>query len=61
MLAGVAKKVPYNCEQEMKDRGADYQKTWLPFASNVVTDGRLVTGQNPGSASATARAVLAVI
>ncbi|WP_300424602.1 type 1 glutamine amidotransferase domain-containing protein [uncultured Thalassolituus sp.] len=61
VLAGVAKKVPYNCEQEMKDRGADYQKTWLPFASNVVTDGRLVTGQNPGSASATARAVLAVI
>lgn len=58
VLAGVAKAVPYNVEQFVRDRGAKYEKTWLPFKSNVVTDGRLVTGQNPGSASATAKAVL---
>ncbi len=58
ILAGVAKAVPYNVEQFVKDRGGKYEKTWLPFKPNVVTDGRLVTGQNPGSATATAKAVV---
>ncbi len=57
VLAGVAKKVPYNVEAEMNRRGARYKKSLLPFASHVVTDGRLVTGQNPASAKATAKAV----
>lgn len=61
VLAGVAKKMPYNAEQEMKDRGAWYQKALLPFTSNVVTDGRLVTGQNPQSANATARQVVSLL
>ncbi len=38
----------------MKRRGAHYQKAFLPFISYVVADGRLVTGQNPASAKATA-------
>ena len=59
VLAGVAKKMPYNAEDEMKRRGALYRKALLPFVSHVVTDGRLVTGQNPGSAKATAKAVAA--
>jgi len=57
ILAGVAKKVPYDAEQEMKQRGALYEKAILPFTSYVVTDGRLVTGQNPQSAKATAERV----
>lgn len=57
VLAGVAKKVPYNAEEEMKRRGAHYEKAILPFTSKVVTDGRLVTGQNPQSAKATATQV----
>ncbi len=61
MLAGVAKKVPYNAEEEMKRRGARYEKALLPFVSNVVTDGRLVTGQNPQSAKATATQVAALV
>ena len=61
ILAGVDKKVPYNSEQEMKQRGALYEKALLPFVSNVVVDGRLVTGQNPGSAKATAEQVAALI
>jgi putative intracellular protease/amidase len=61
LLAGVAKEVPYNCEQEMKDRGALYEKSLIPFAPKVVVDGRLVTGQNPGSAKATAEHVAAIL
>ncbi len=61
VLAGVARKVPYNAEQEMKNRGAVYEKAWLPFTSKVVVDGRLVTGQNPQSAKATAQQVAALL
>lgn len=61
VLAGVASKVPYNAEQEMKRRGARYEKALLPFTSNVVVDGRLVTGQNPQSAKATAEQVAALL
>ncbi|PMW98888.1 type 1 glutamine amidotransferase domain-containing protein [Pseudomonas sp. FW215-R2] len=61
VLAGVAKKVPYDSEQQMKDRGARYEKAFLPFTSNVVTDGKLVTGQNPQSAKATAQQVAAML
>ncbi|WP_410210189.1 type 1 glutamine amidotransferase domain-containing protein [Aquirhabdus sp.] len=57
ILAGVAKKIPYNAEQEMKQRGALYEKALLPFTSYVVTDDRLVTGQNPQSAKATAERI----
>lgn len=61
ILAGVAKKMPYNAEQEMKDRGALYEKALLPFVPNVVVDGRLITGQNPQSAKATARQLVATL
>jgi putative intracellular protease/amidase len=61
VLAGVARKVPYNAEQEMKQRGALYEKAFLPFTSKVITDGRLVTGQNPQSAKATAKQVAALL
>jgi putative intracellular protease/amidase len=60
-LAGVAKLVPYNAEDEVKRGGARYEKGLIPFASHVVTDGRLVTGQNPRSAKATAKKVVAVL
>ncbi|MFT4193349.1 type 1 glutamine amidotransferase domain-containing protein [Ottowia sp.] len=61
VLAGVARKVPYNAEEEMRRRGAQYEKAWLPFVSKAVTDGRLVTGQNPQSARATAERVAALL
>ncbi|WP_027503525.1 type 1 glutamine amidotransferase domain-containing protein [Rhodococcus sp. UNC363MFTsu5.1] len=57
VLARVADKVPYNVEEDMKRRGALYEKALLPFTSKVVVDGRLVTGQNPQSAKATAEQV----
>ncbi|MES1925563.1 type 1 glutamine amidotransferase domain-containing protein [Salinisphaera sp. T31B1] len=61
ILAGVARKMPYNAEQEMKNRGARYEKAWLPFVSKVTVDDRLVTGQNPQSAKATAKRVAALL
>jgi len=61
VLAGVSKKMPYNAEAEMKRRGALYEKAFLPFVSYVVVDGRLVTGQNPRSAKATAEQVAALL
>ncbi|GAA2981456.1 putative intracellular protease/amidase [Microbacterium terrae] len=61
VLARVDKLVPYNAEQEMKNRGALYEKARLPFVSYAVADGRLVTGQNPGSAKETAQKVAALL
>lgn len=61
VLAGVAKHMPYNAEAEMRARGALYQKALLPFVPFAVTDGRLVTGQNPGSAKAAAKRIAALL
>ncbi|WP_370937063.1 type 1 glutamine amidotransferase domain-containing protein [Amycolatopsis sp. cg13] len=61
VLARVDKLVPYNAEERAKERGALYEKAKLPFVSYAVTDGNLVTGQNPGSAKATARKVVEAI
>ncbi len=61
VLAGVAKLVPYNVEERIQQRGAQYSKALLPFVSNAVVDGTLVTGQNPGSAKETATKVAALL
>ncbi|NUP73466.1 MAG: type 1 glutamine amidotransferase domain-containing protein [Sinomonas sp.] len=61
VLARVDKLVPYNAEEEMKQRGALYHKAKLPFVSYAITDGKLVTGQNPGSAKETAQKIAALL
>lgn len=61
VLARVDKLVPYNAEEAMKKRGALYEKAKLPFVSYAISDGRLVTGQNPGSAKETAQKVVALL
>lgn len=61
VLARVDKLVPYNVEEEMKNRGALYAKGLVPFAPHTVVDGNLVTGQNPGSAKKTALKVAALL
>ena len=61
VLARVDKLVPYNIEEEIQERGANYSKALLPFVSNAVVDGNLVTGQNPGSAKETATKVAALL
>ena len=61
VLARVDKLIPYNAEEEAKQRGADYEKGLLPFVPYVVTDANLVTGQNPSSAKATAERVASLL
>lgn len=61
VLARVNKLVPYNAEEVAKERGALYEKAKPPFVSFTQVDGRLVTGQNPASATATAEEVAAVL
>lgn len=61
VLARVNELVPYSAEEEMKKRGAHYEKAKLPFVSYTVVDGNLVTGQNPGSAKETAKKVVAAL
>jgi putative intracellular protease/amidase len=60
-LAGVSGQVPYNAQEEAGKRGAVYEKNLLPFTSRVEVDGRLVTGQNPQSAKATAEKVVELL
>jgi len=52
--------VPFLLEDELKAQGANYSKTgdWQPYA---ITDGNLITGQNPASSDPVAKAVLARI
>ncbi len=49
--------VPFLVEDELKRNGGNYSKIddWQPYA---VTDGNLITGQNPASSEAVAKAVL---
>lgn len=49
--------VPFLIEDEFKAAGADYQKgaDWMPF---IVTDGNLITGQNPASSEGVALELL---
>ncbi len=49
--------VPFLVEDELMRLGAIFEKKadWQPFA---VTDGRLITGQNPASSTSTAQALL---
>lgn len=48
--------VPFSLEDELQSRGADYGQAVFPFTSHVVEDGKLITGQNPGSAHAVGKA-----
>lgn len=52
--------VPFLIEDEFIRLGANYQKAqnWMP---NVVTDGKLVTGQNPASSAPVAEALLKLL
>src|SRR5271154_4618129 len=52
--------VPFLVEDELMRLGAIFEKKadWQPF---VVTDGRLITGQNPASSTSTAQALLTLL
>ena len=52
--------VPFLVEDELKRVGGLYEKrgNWAPFA---IVDGRIVTGQNPASSTAAARALIELL
>lgn len=54
---GLATVVPYLLQNQLTALGANYQKTanWQPLA---VTDGLIITGQNPASSEAVAKVLL---
>ena len=54
---GLTEVVPFLVEDMLKENGASYvkQDDWQP---HVVTDGLLISGQNPASSEATAQALL---
>lgn len=60
-LSGVKSQVPYLLQSELEAKGACYEKSLIPFRSFVVSDGRIVTGQNPGSAKQVAQALLTAL
>jgi len=57
---GLTDVVPFLVEDMLKANGGSYEKgdDWASF---VVTDGKLVTGQNPASSEAAARKLLALL
>jgi putative intracellular protease/amidase len=50
--------VPFLVEDMLKEKGGVYSKS-ADWASYVLTDGLLITGQNPASSEAAAEALLA--
>jgi putative intracellular protease/amidase len=57
---GLTKIVPFLVEDMLKANGGNYSKkdNWQSYA---ITDGKLITGQNPASSVAAAEAVLALL
>ncbi|MFI8104637.1 type 1 glutamine amidotransferase domain-containing protein [Streptomyces sp. NPDC086023] len=57
----VKNRVPFLLEDELRQRGAHYVRGKLPMAPCAVTDGRLVTGQNPYSTKAVTKKIIEVL
>lgn len=54
---GTSKVVPFMLQTALTDEGADFQVGEM-WSDHVVTDGRLITGQNPMSALSVGKAIL---
>ncbi|RFS21707.1 type 1 glutamine amidotransferase domain-containing protein [Chitinophaga silvatica] len=57
-IARRKKEVPFNLEAAIKERGADYSKSFIPMTSYVVADKNFITGQNPFSSKEMAKIVI---
>lgn len=57
---GVADRLPFSLEGRLREQGARYRSA-PPWQAHVITDGWLVTGQNPASSEGVARAMLAAL
>lgn len=59
-LNGTTKDVPFLLQTQLEDRGCIYD-TMAPWSDHVVTDGHLITGQNPQSALTLGQTLLAAL
>lgn len=57
-LAGLTDEVPFLLEDAMKSSGAVFSSAMLPMLSHLEQDGNLLTGQNPRSSDAIAKALV---
>ena len=57
---GLATVVPFLLQDRLQELGGAY-RSGSDFAPHVVTDGRMVTGQNPASAADVAHAILQLL
>lgn len=57
-LSGIKSQVPFSLQNELIERGANYKQAFIPFTSYVVSDNRIITGQNPQSSKEIAEAVV---
>ena len=53
--------MPFLLETALNDAGAKFVKADEPWGAKVVTDGKLITGQNPASAKGVGEAILAAL
>lgn len=53
--------IPFELESRLKEYGAEFSTAAVPFASHVVLDGQLITGQNPLSAAPTAKTMIELL
>ncbi|KAG9252201.1 ThiJ/PfpI family protein [Emericellopsis atlantica] len=55
--AGLTDAMPFLLETELKKNGANFVLADQPWGEKVVTDGKLITGQNPASAKGVGEAI----
>jgi len=61
MMLHRANHIPYQLQSRLEELGARVRSALIPFMSHVVTDGLLITGQNPASAGPTAKALIRML
>lgn len=57
-FSGIKSQVPFSLQNGLIERGANYKEASVPFTSYVVSDDRIITGQNPQSSKEIAEAVV---
>ncbi len=54
-LSSMVSEVPFSLEDRLRENGAHFTKSMIPFTQYIEMDERLVTGQNPASAKKIAK------
>jgi putative intracellular protease/amidase len=57
-LASFVSEVPFYLEDRLREKGAHFTKSLIPFIQYIEVDERLVTGQNPNSAGKVASKIV---